>query len=339
MIAAARAQLEAPNPDSAVALLEIALRPGSDAAPGEVTRAWVLYGIAQLLRDQVSLARQAFRQALQRDPGLRVDSLSFFHDALEREFGAERAVVAPPAGPAAPAAASLLELTLTVPADTTLPVPGGILPLEARVTRRARVVVAISPDADRARVVWSDTQDIRAMTTGGWNLRAPDGSPIAPGRYGLRATATDSGGAVSRTIERLLEISAVPVDTASHPPLLTAADFQPEARRIPRRSAAGLTAGLVLAGAVAVLPTVIGNAQLNSGLAGDGTAYAVAGALSLATVVGFVTGYRTEALPENAQANRELRERDARERRAIVEANAGARARASVRVRVAGADR
>jgi hypothetical protein len=71
-------------------LLQAALQPGRGATVAEQTRAFVLYGIAQLMLDNRGSARQAFRQALRLDAGLRIDSLYFFHEELEREFVAER---------------------------------------------------------------------------------------------------------------------------------------------------------------------------------------------------------------------------------------------------------
>lgn len=333
LVEQARAQLEAPNPDSAIVLLEAALQPARGATKMEQTRAFVLYGLAHLLLDNVQAARSAFRQALQRDATLRVDSLSFFTDALAREFNAERAaidLVAPPP----------LAVSVVMPTDTTLPASGGSLRIVARASRRARVVAVVtaadaSPEA-RTTAIWADTAGAGAEGMRAWNLRDRNGDLVSEGRYTLRVFATDSAGQDSPVLERMLVIARAAVDTQPHAPPLTPEAFAPESLRLRRASPSVLLVGVLLGATAAVVPSAVASTELNAGRATDRTAVAVAGVIAVTGVVGFLAGHRIRPLPENVDRNEQLRARDAEQRRAIVEANRAARARAAVRIVVEG---
>jgi hypothetical protein len=134
-------------------------------------------------------------------------------------------------------------------------------------------------------------------------------------------------------VERVLEVSRVAVDTQPHPAPLGPGDLRPETVELKRGSPAGLTVGLALGAAAALLPTALGATELNSGLGGDGTAYAVAGAVSLAGIVGFMAGKRVRFVPGNARYNAELMERNARDRQAAVEQNRRLLEAAPIRIR------
>lgn len=345
LVEAARVQLEAPNPDSAAALLERALDPRQSATPAVQVRAWVLYAIAQMMRDNRSMARQALRQALQRDAALRIDSLYFFHEELEREFAAERVAFAP--APEAPAPAPEtpkpaerprvpLTLSVRVPTDTTVEPPDGALPIEVRPSRWVRVLVAVGPADRPAAVRWSDSLLLGETGWAVWNLRGPDDSIIAPGRYVLRVTAADSQGQETAPFATVIEVSRPPVDTAPHPRPLEPADFVPETVQAGLGPLHGLAVGLALGAATAALPTALGSAELNGGLQVDATAYVVAGTLAVSAVGGFLAGHHPRPVPENVQRNREVRERDVLERRAVAQQNASARANGPIRVRLEG---
>ncbi len=335
LIAAARAQLDQFSPDSASALLERALAPGSGATSAQRVRAYVLYGIAQLTTRNLTAARQAFRRALQLEPTERVDSLEFLEpENLLREFNAERAAVAP-AVVAAPAAAPLT-VTVALPADTSLAVADGLLPITPTPSRKASAVVTVAPAEALAAVVWADTVAAGATGSLGWNLRGRDGALVAPGRYAVLVTAVDSAGGISQTIERVVVVSRAAADTQAMPAPLTAASFAPETLQVKRGSPAVLLLGAGLGAAAAFLPSALGRPELNSGLNGDATAYVVAGSVTVAGLVGFIAGHRTQPMPENARRNAQLRQQDAANRAAIAAANARARANAPVRVRLEG---
>ena len=91
LIAAARAQLDSLNRDSAVALLRRALATGSGATHCERVRGLVLLGVTELMTGSDLGAQLSFREALRLDPELRVDSLAQLHSQLIPVFAAERA--------------------------------------------------------------------------------------------------------------------------------------------------------------------------------------------------------------------------------------------------------
>jgi len=336
LIGRARQYLDEFNADSAAALLERALAPSSQLTSAQRVRASVLYGVAQLTRGNASAARLAFRSALQLSPTERVDSLAFLEpDNLLREFNTERAAVAPvAAAPGAPTATARLAVQADFPADTTLEVSEGRLPITPRPSRRADAVVAVGPADVPTVVLWSDTLEAGGSGALGWNLRGPEGALVAPGRYALRVTAVDSAGEVSATIERVLVVSRIVADTQPLPAPLLPSAFAPETLLIRRGSPGAVLAGAGLGAFAALLPTALGRTELNKGLSGDGTAYAVAASVTVAGLVGFLGGHRTRYLPENAQRNAELRQSDAASRAAIAAANAQARENAPVRVRL-----
>jgi len=335
LIAAARTQLDQFNPDSASVLLERALTPNSGATTAQRVRAYVLYGIAQLTSRNATSARQAFRRALQLNPAERVDSLEFLEpENLLREFNAERAAVVAVA--AAPTGGERLAVQVALPSDTTLAVTDGRLPITAVPSRRARAIVAVAPADAPTSVLWTDTLPAGGTGALGWSLRSRDGTLVPPGRYAVLVTAMDSVGAVSQTIERVIVLSRAPVDTQAPPAPLEPSSFAPETLRIRHGSPTAILFGVGLGAAAAFLPSALGRPELNKGLAGDGTAYAVAGSVTVAGLVGFFAGHRVQPLPENALRNAELRRQDATNRAAIATANARARETAAVRVQLEG---
>lgn len=328
LIEQARAQLEELNNDSARVLLERALAPGANASAAEQTRAWVLYGIVQLESQNVPGARSAFRQALIRDRALRVDSLTFLSDLLEREFAAERAAFAPaaPTGPGGPR----LTVALVTP-DTVVPVLDPRLRIEARPTYRSRVVLVVAPAENLAAPVWTDTLLVGGVGTAAWDLRT-GGGVVPAGRYALRATAIDSLGQVSPTLERILLVARVQPDSQPHPPLLGPDAFQPESLVLRRGAPGGLAFGLGLGVLIAGASSVLGSPGVNDGQSGDGTAMIVAGGVTLASVVGFISGSRTRIDRAAIDHNRQLAEQNRQQREAIIRANAHERERADVRI-------
>jgi len=200
LLADARDQIDQFNHDSAHVLLNRALAPGSGATTAQRVRAYVLYGIVFLHAKRTTEARQAFRYALQLNPSERVDSLDFLDEDLVREFGAERAAVAP-------AAPSALSVDVSVPFDTTLLAPAGKLVVGIRPSARARVTVTVAPaDAPAAPVV---TKIALVDSAGGvdWNLRGRDGMLVPSGRYLLRVTAVDTLDRQAPAVERFLHLT------------------------------------------------------------------------------------------------------------------------------------
>ena len=120
LVEAARAQIEALNPDSSYALLQRALAQGDPSAPR--ARAFTLLGIAELLRGNRTAAQFDFRQALRIDPSLRIDSLADLHSEALTVFGEQRAAIAPEA--------RAFSVAVDMPDDTVIG-PGGQLRIDA----------------------------------------------------------------------------------------------------------------------------------------------------------------------------------------------------------------
>jgi hypothetical protein len=333
LIAAARAQLDEANVDSAAALLGLALDPGRGATGEEQTRAWMYYALVQIIRENMPSARDAIRQALRRNGQLRVDSLSYFHDALVREFETERAAMGLVVAPAA-AAPAALAVQIDSPGDTAVPADSGRYRIQTTPNRPARVITQLYPADVPGNILWADTQAVQGVATRAWNLRDRSGALVAPGRYTLAVLAIDSLNQISPTIARFLVVERVSVDTAPHPPPLTASAFQPETLRLRRGSPAVLAVGLGVGLMAAAMPTALGNADLNSGRAGDGTSMAVAAVASVAGVMGYVSGQRVRYSAENARANAALRQRHEEQRTAVIRQNRATIDNAPVRVRV-----
>lgn len=336
LIAQARAEIEDLNWDSAL----VHLRRGLDANPtdAERVRAYILLGAADVNQGNRLGGRQWFERAVRLDPQLteplfRGDSLSLLHSDAPVVFGEARTAVGPVLAPSAPRA--ILAVALDLPADTNLPIQGGRIWIETRPTYGARVETVVSPVEDRTAVVWSDRSPMGGAHTSLWDLRDRSGALVRPGRYSLRATATDSAGVVSPTIERILLVSRVRVDTQALPAPPT---FAPESLRL-RGSPTSMLLGLALGAAAVALPMAAGSPDLNAGLAADQTVYAVAGAVSVAGIVGFLAGHRVRSIPENIQRNRESRERYEYNRAQITQLNARALENAPVHVQVEGPGR
>lgn len=334
LIREGRVQIDNLEWDSAYGYLQRALEPGVGATEAERVYAFTLLGIVELSRGNRFGGRDAFQQALRLDASLRIDSLAGLQTDVAVVFAEARLAVVPAAA-AGPRAALAVEPSL--PADTTVPAQGGRLRIEATPTYRSQVVITISPADAPGQIVWGDTQMVGGVRTTSWNLRGQGGAIVPPARYALRVYASDSVGQVSPTIQRILIVERVPADTLPLPPPLGRGDLLADTLHLRRGSPAGLALGLVLGAAAAVLPSALGASELNAGQGADGTAYAVAGAVSLAGIIGFLAGHRARPLPENIRYNRELHERDALNRQAIAEQNRRAREAADIRVRIEGA--
>jgi alpha-tubulin suppressor-like RCC1 family protein len=87
LIAEARRRIDDLYADSAAALLRVALQPPAGATRRDSVRAFVLLGVAELMAARQDAARQAFRNALALEPGLRVDTLADLHSHLLLVFG------------------------------------------------------------------------------------------------------------------------------------------------------------------------------------------------------------------------------------------------------------
>lgn len=329
LIGVARQQIEDLFPDSAFATLQRALQ--GQATAVERVAAFKLLGVTQLTRGDRVSALLSFEQALRLDAAARADDIADLHSDVRVVFGEARTALGISDAPRVDPAGPRLTVAADVPPDTVVPA-NGRLRIEVRPSYRARVVLTMSPADAPATVLWTDTAVVGGIGTRAWNVRAADGEIVAPGRYALRATAADSINQVSLTVERILVVSRVPADTQPLPAPLDASAFAPETLHLRRGAPSTLVWGLALGGAIAGASQVLGNPDVNKGLSADGTAYAVAGGVTLAGVVSWMTGRRTRPLPENTDRNRQLVANHRQQGEAIARANAAAREGADVRV-------
>ena len=331
LIEAARAQLDALRADSAFLLLQRSFN--ESPTPAQRVRAFTLLGLTELSRNNRPAALQAFQLALRMDGALRIDSLADLASDAAVVFGDARTALG--IGNASQAARAQLTVDLTTPGDTTVPASGGALRIETHPTYHSRVVTTVTPADAPSMIVWSDTQDVGGIGTRVWNLRDRSGAIVASNRYALRARAIDSTGQVSPDRERILIIARAAVDATPMPPALLPTAFAPETLVLRRGSLTGLLAGIAIAAGAAFVPSALGNASLSSG-ASHTAGYAVAGAVGVATIVGFLKGTRVQPMPANAAANAQLRQRDAAERQRIGQGNARALENAAVHIRLEG---
>jgi hypothetical protein len=326
MIAGARRQIDDVNADSALVLLNGALRQGLPEATR--VRAYTLLAIAHLSNTDRASARAAFEEALKVDAVLRVDTLEELHSLIRVVFAEARARLGLNETPS-------LAVAMNTPLDTTVPVTSGRLLIEVRPTRRARVVLVVAL-ADAQTPTWTDTSAIGGVATRSWDLRSMNGAVVASGRYSLRATATASaavGQMMSQTVERILFVSRVPVDTQPWP---LAPPVLPESIQVRGGTSGSVGLGLVFGAAAALLPSALGNSALKAGSDANVAAYAVAGGVSLTGIVGLFAGHRWRPLPVNAARNLEQRRSHQSRLAEVVAANRRTLEEAPIRIRVEG---
>jgi hypothetical protein len=321
-IEAARTQIENIRPDSAIALLRRV--PPTRGMPTE-PRYWTLMGIAELLRGEAADAQAAFRRAIDADLALRVDSLTYLHSDIERVFAAARVEQRRAMGPASP-------VGVFVAGDTVLAPWQGRFLIELRPRLRSRVVLTVAPERDRGHAMWSDTLDVGAVATVAWDLQA-QGDIVPPGRYVLRVGGVDVLRRVMPTAERTLTISRMPVDTLVGDGDRDAAPPVTAPPRLGRGSPGRLLVGAALGIGAASLTALAGNRSLNDGFQDRGR-FVVAGAVSGAAIIGFLTGQkRRELEPPPAPPTRDVTPGE----RLIADENARRRATAPVRIQTGGA--
>lgn len=294
LVEAARTQLENIQPDTAAALLQRVVDPRTNAGAGEQLRAWTLLGVAELMRGRTQAARFAFRRSLDRDPQLRVDSLAYLHSDLRRVFAAERDAVRLDTDPPA-------LIGLRTAADTSVMPAEGRFIIEVQPRRRAKVLASVAP-ARGGDAIWSDSITVNLVGQFEWDLMTGS-TPLAPGRYILRMSATDPvSGRALQPITRTFTVAHTAVDTLDSPPPPTD-QLLPDT--IVKRSTSTLVAGLALGAGAIALTSVMGNNDLNSGGSGNGR-YLVAGTVSVAAITAFFAGRHSRPAPANVSYNQQL---------------------------------
>jgi hypothetical protein len=327
------------NSDSAGLVLQRVLDASSGASAAERSWAFSLMALVRLEATDRSGAQTMFRQALRADARLPTDSVGVLRELqseaegvlleTRRLFLADEAPVSLPGAQRAP-----LGVRFEVPAETTLVAEDGRLPIVPVPSRRARAVVTMALADAPGAILWrSDT--LAAGGTGPvfWSVRSGDGRVVAPGRYLFAVTAFDEVNEQAR-VEWVAVVERAVADTEAVPEPVRPEALRPETVQVRRRAPAGLLLGAGIGAAAMLLPQVIGRPELNTGLAGDGTAVMAAGAAAVAGIVGFTGGKRPVAVPENAMYNAGLYAQRAAQIAEIEAANARARELAPVYVRL-----
>ena len=295
--------------DGAARLLRRVLTPplatGLDDA--DRARALTYLGAAEHYRERPDSAIAVFRRLVFLAPRHRPDTL-IFPPEITRLYDAVRS--------------STRVVAVRLQADTEFSV-GGKLVAWLYPSTPHDVTVAISGEDGRAvRTLYAgpigDSLDVR------WDGRNSSGSLATGDRLWL--TVASPG---SRQVRVPLQVDVNAPDTLPHPPPLR--DLLPEraGRSTGLRSLGG--AALLAAGAL-TLPSLVAPGERASG-----TRFAVAGALSVSGVVGYLSQRAGRPLPENAAINQTRRDAWRRQDDAVTRENAERMRAARVRIRAGSA--
>jgi hypothetical protein len=162
LIETARRQLDELNVGAAIVGLRSALEQREELNRQQLARAYVLLGIAEVMRSRGSAAQAAFREALWLDPELRLDSLMHLSSGLRETFATEKTrwssilrVTSEPTGAQILVGSRALgstPLERRIPADTLLHLEatrnGGRKAIDLLVPSRSIVSVHIDLPAD-----------------------------------------------------------------------------------------------------------------------------------------------------------------------------------------------
>ena len=279
--------------DVAASLLRRALaQPGLDDA--ERARTLTYLGATEYYRGRRDSATAVFRRLIVLAPRHRADTLIFppeitrFSDDVRRRTNL---------------------VAVRAPADTEF-TRGGRLVAWLYPTTPHDVTVAISrEDGRRVRTVYTgpigDSLDVR------WDGLASTGALATGDRLWLTVASPP------RLVRVPLRVEAVGLDTLPHPPPLSSSQLLPE--RADRGTALrSLGGGLLLAAGALTLPSLVAPGERASG-----TRFAVAGALGVSGLIGYLSRSAGRPLPENATINRARRDAWRLQAEAVARANAG----------------
>ncbi len=256
-----------------------------EARPDTVlrTEAMAYLGAADLFLERPDSVRSVFRQLVRLNPRYRIDRLIFppevttVFDAVRRATPVT--VVALPSRARFSASDSALMGSVFASAYHQIRVE--VQALDASVVRR----VYAGPITDSLAIAW--------------NGQATDGIPVSSGRYVLAVSSLDSTGAAVRVLRVPLDVTVVRMDTLLAPLLPTL---------LPTRSTgpgglASLLGGLAIGAAVTILPSAVAS----DASPGAGR-FVIGGAVTIGSVVGFLSARRQHALlAGNVAVNDSLR--------------------------------
>jgi hypothetical protein len=296
--------------DLAAWLLRRDLASAAGATAADRTAGLVYLGAAELFRGRRDSAIAVFRRLVMLDPRYRPDRLVFPPEVTSLFDGVRLQTKV---------------VTVALPRDTTI-VPG--------------------PGAFALWVIASSFQTVEVT------LRAEDGSLLRPLYFGpvgdsmkvqwdgldaagqlptvsrmlLRVASRGITGELAGVVQLPLDLRLARPDTLAWPPPPADSQLLPEfARRGPAERA--LLGGVILAGAVALLPAVVGGGGSDTH---SGPRIAVAGTIGVAGLLGYVLHRPGRPLAVNVRANQAVR--DAWQRRVASVTAENARRRRDVRM-------
>ena len=221
-----------------------------------------------------------------------------------------------------------LALRIGVAADTIIFPRSERLAIAARPSAPSRVVASVTRVGEPGAVVWrSDTLVPGAAQLVSWDLRSADSAAARSGRYRLAVIAFGSLGDTARTAVVLL-LTRLPVDTQPLPLPVAASELEPETLIVGQTTPWAIFIGA----SAAIIPYVVGRAELSDSRAGRAGGWLVAGGVTTAGFFAILTGRRSVYSAENARSNTERRAQRAERRAEIAAANARARAAAAYRI-------
>ncbi len=274
--------------DSAVVHLRAALAapvPAPGSADTVRPRALAYLGATEFYRERRDSASSAFRQLLLLDPRYRPSQLIF-----------------------PPEVSSLFEVvrlgtravSIAVAPVTEIGGPGDRMVVRLYGTSVHEITaVVLRGQALVQRTLYSGAigDSLEVL----WDGRDTTGAAVDSGRAVLRVTSRLPTGRPGRVVEVPLDIRRTGPALLPLPPPPADSLLRPE-RTAGGSASRALLVGLAGAAAAVAMPVIVG-----SGSDASGAAYGVAGAISLATVLGATTAARARPIPENIAANQRVR--------------------------------
>jgi len=270
----------------------------------------VYLGAAELFRGRRDSAAAVFRRLVMLDPRYRPDRLVFPPEVTGLFEGVRQ---------------QTKTVTVDVPHDTTIaPGPGAF----------GIWVIASSFQTVDVTLRYEDGAPFRALYSGPigdslkvqWDGLDAAGAPPPVNRVLLRVASRTPTGELASIVQIPLDVRLFRPDTLPWPPAPAASAFLPERAKAGPAGRA-LLGGVLLSGAVAALPAIVGGTDASSG-----PRIAVAGTIGFAGLLGYVLHRPGRPLVANARANQTLR--DAWQRRVETTTAENARRRREVRVMV-----
>ncbi len=275
--------------DAAAAFLQRALRatPGIDIQHEEFGRALIFLAATELYRGNPDLAEERFRQLVIFDTRIRPDELVFPPEVTNIFDAVRRGTKA---------------VTPVVPTRSELEMGVDSFSIVLHASSFTGSVVEILDDAGvSVRLLYDGPVNDSLIVT--WDGYDSNGRRPSDGEYELAVTARRPGGRSLRTTTFPVTLEAILRDTIPHPVPLADSLFLPEQAE-PSRGYESLLGGVLMGGAIMVLPSVVASdAEIS------GTRFVVSGSVTLAGIIGFFQRRPGRIFTDNIDANNALRAR------------------------------